>query len=200
MRIFVTGGMGSGKSMLLDYLKEKGAVVILADAVGHENLHDPEMKAELAAAFGDDILDADGEVIRGALAAKAFASPEATARLDAITQPRLYVGILRHIEEAEREHDLVVLEMAILDGRDDFASNADLVVCVTTDPEVRVSRLMAYRGVSEEDARNRLASQVPEERRIAISDVVLTNDGTIDEFRAAIDAWWNQLMATKAEA
>lgn len=188
--IFVTGGIGSGKSTLMDFLERKGAGVVLADEVGHENLHDPAMKVELRDAFGDGIFDADGEVVRSALAARAFADAEHTKLLDSITQPRLYEGCLRHLAELGKTHKAVVLEMAILDGRDDFYKKADVVVAVTTSPEVRVARLMSSRGFSEQDARNRLANQVPEEQRLAIADVVFTNDGTIQEFEAQISAWW----------
>ncbi len=61
LSIFVTGGIGSGKSTLMEFLKEKGAGIVLADEVGHENLHNPEMKAELVKAFGKEILDTNGE-------------------------------------------------------------------------------------------------------------------------------------------
>lgn len=189
--IFVTGGIGSGKSTLMDFLARKGVGIVFADEVGHDNLHDPAMKAELVAAFGQDILDDAGEVVRSALAARAFATPADTARMDAITQPRLYEGCLRRVSELGCDHEVVALEMAILDGRDDFYKNADMVVAVTTSVEVRVARLMASRGFTEEDARNRLASQVPDERRIAIADVVLTNDGTIEEFEAELSRWWD---------
>ncbi len=195
MRIFVTGGIGSGKSTLMAFLEQKGAGVVLADEVGHENLHNPEMKDELAQAFGQDIFDDAGEVIRSALAAKAFSSAQNTQKLDSITQPRLYEGCLRHLAQLEATHKVVVLEMAILDGRDDFYKNADVVAAVTTSPEVRVARLMASRGFSEEDARNRLANQVPEEKRLAISTVVFNNDGTLEEFKAQIEQWWNTAIA-----
>lgn len=191
LSIFVTGGIGSGKSTLMEFLKEKGAGIVLADEVGHENLHNPEMKAELVQAFGKEILDTNGEIIRSELAARAFATPEDTARMDAITQPRLYEGCLRHVASVGQTHEVVVLEMAILDGRDDFYKHADIVVAVTTSPEVRVRRLMESRGFSEEDARNRLASQVPEENRLAIADVVFTNDGTLQEFQDQIQQWWD---------
>lgn len=197
MRIFVTGGIGSGKSTLMAFLEQKGAGVVLADEVGYENLHNAEMKVELAQAFGSDIFDAEGEVIRSALAAKAFSSAQNTQKLDSITQPRLYDGCLRRLAELEQTHKVVVLEMAILDGRDDFYKNADIVAAVTTSPEVRVARLMASRGFSEEDARNRLANQVPEEKRLAISNVVFNNDGTVEEFKAQIEQWWNSEIAPK---
>lgn len=197
LSIFVTGGIGSGKSTLMEFLKEKGAGIVLADEVGHENLHNPEMKAELVQAFGKEILDTNGEIIRSELAARAFATPEDTARMDAITQPRLYEGCLRHVASVGQTHEVVVLEMAILDGRDDFYKHADIVVVVTTSPEVRVRRLMESRGFSEEDARNRLASQVPEENRLAIADVVFTNDGTLQEFQDQIQQWWDSDIAPR---
>ena len=197
LSIFVTGGIGSGKSTLMEFLKEKGAGIVLADEVGHENLHNPEMKAELVQAFGKEILDTNGEIIRSELAARAFATPENTARMDAITQPRLYEGCLRHVASVGQTHEVVVLEMAILDGRDDFYKHADIVVAVTTSPEVRVRRLMESRGFSEEDARNRLASQVPEENRLAIADVVFTNDGTLQEFQDQIKQWWDSDIAPR---
>lgn len=197
LKIFVTGGIGSGKSTLMNFLADKGAGVVLADEVGHENLHNEDMKSELVQAFGKEILDDEGEIIRSALAARAFVAPEATARMDAITQPRLYESCLRHIEELGRNHDVVVLEMAILDGRDDFYKQADIVIAVTASEEVRIQRLMQSRGFSEEDARNRLASQVPEEKRLAIADVVFTNNGSLQEFESQIQQWWDSEIAPK---
>ncbi len=189
MKIFVTGGMGSGKSTFTDYLASLGASVIYADLVGHDNLANPIMKQELVAAFGDQILDDEGVVVRSTLAACAFSSPENTQKLDSITQSYLYDECLRRLDEQEKTCPVVVLEMAILDGRDRFADNADLVVCVTASPEIRIKRLVEYRAIPEEDARNRIARQVPEEQRIAISDVVFVNDTTVEEFQRRIYAW-----------
>lgn len=90
-----------------------------------------------------------------------------------------------------------MLEMAILDGRDDFYQKADIVIAVTTSPEVRIARLMQSRGFSEEDARNRLANQVPEEQRLSIADVVFTNNGSIEEFESQISLWWEHEIAPR---
>ena len=195
LKIFVTGGIGSGKSTLMHFFEKQGAGVLLADEVGHENLFNEEMKAELVDAFGSEILDTKGEIIRSELATRAFSTPENTNLMDSITQPRLYDGCLRHLDDLGKTHKVVVLEMAILDGRDDFYKHADIVIAVTTSPEVRIKRLMESRGFSEEDARNRLARQVPEEQRLAIADVVFTNDGTLDEFEAQIQTWWDKEVA-----
>lgn len=195
LKIFVTGGIGSGKSTLMHFFEKQGAGVLLADEVGHENLFNEEMKAELVDAFGSEILDTKGEIIRSELATRAFSTPENTKLMDSITQPRLYDGCLRHLDDLGKTHKVVALEMAILDGRDDFYKHADIVIAVTTSPEVRIKRLMESRGFSEEDARNRLARQVPEEQRLAIADVVFTNDGTLDEFEAQIQTWWDKEVA-----
>lgn len=195
LKIFVTGGIGSGKSTLMHFFEKQGAGVLLADEEGHENLFNEEMKAELVDAFGSEILDTKGEIIRSELATRAFSTPENTKLMDSITQPRLYDGCLRHLDDLGKTHKVVVLEMAILDGRDDFYKHADIVIAVTTSPEVRIKRLMESRGFSEEDARNRLARQVPEEQRLAIADVVFTNDGTLDEFETQIQTWWDKEVA-----
>ncbi|WP_251197842.1 dephospho-CoA kinase [Anaerotardibacter muris] len=188
-RIFITGGIGSGKSTLLEFLRSHGAGTVEADKVGHEVLTFDDTKAELSEKFGTDIFDEAGNVMRPALAAKAFVSPEATALLDSVTLKRVYAESLRQLDELAKTHDVVALEMAILDGRDDFYKNADVVIAVVTSPEVRIQRLVE-RGLTEEDARNRLKNQVPDERREAIADVVFVNDGTIDEFQQTIDQWW----------
>lgn len=179
----------------MHFFEKQGAGVLLADEVGHENLFNEEMKAELVDAFGSEILDTKGEIIRSELATRAFSTPENTKLMDSITQPRLYDGCLRHLDDLGKTHKVVVLEMAILDGRDDFYKHADIVIAVTTSPEVRIKRLMESRGFSEEDARNRLARQVPEEQRLAIADVVFTNDGTLEEFEAQIQTWWDKKVA-----
>lgn len=193
-RIFITGGIGSGKSTLLDFLTDQGVAAVEADKVGHQVLTFSDTKAELAEKFGEDIFDQDGEVIRSALAAKAFVSPEKTALLDSVTQRRVYAESLRQLDELAKTHEVVALEMAILDGRDDFYKNADVVLALITSPEVRIQRLV-QRGLTEEDARNRLKNQVPDEKRIAISDVVLTNDGSLDEFKQEIEQWWSRFKS-----
>ena len=197
-RIFITGGIGSGKSTLLDHLRADGVGTVEADKVGHEVLTFDDTKAELREKFGEDIFDAQGNVVRPALAAKAFVSPEATALLDSVTLKRVYAESLRQLDELAKDHDAVALEMAILDGRDDFYKNADVVIAVVASPEVRIKRLVE-RGLTEEDARNRLANQVPDERREAIADVVLVNDGSVEEFQQAIETWYSSFMGEDAQ-
>ena len=197
MKIFVTGGMGSGKSTLIDFLSEKGAPVLDADKVGHENLHDPAMKSELREAFGDDIFDEAGEVIRPKLGAAAFVDQEHTDLLNSITRTRLYSRCLEKLEELEKTNDIVVLEMAILNPYDGFADNADVVAIVVAPLEDRVARQVA-RGFAEEDVRNRIAQQITDDERRMMADVVFENDGTLEHLKGQIDAWWESLTTQRA--
>ena len=186
-RIFITGGIGSGKSTLLDFLCSQGVATVEADKVGHEVLTFADTKAELAEKFGSDIFDEKGDVVRSALAAKAFVSPEMTALLDSVTLKRVYAESLRQLDNLAQTHDFVALEMAILDGRDDFYKNADVVLAVVG------------RGLTEEDARNRLKNQVPDSKREAIADMVFTNNGTIEDFENEIALWWESFKNEAAK-
>ena len=196
-KIFVTGGIGSGKSTLMDFLHKQGAATIYADEVGRNNLYLPQVRSQIQQVFGADVFDEAGEVITHALAQKAFASPQATAQLDAITLPVLYEGCLAALDKAAATHDVVVLEMAILDGRDDFAHHADLVIAVVAPVEARIAHLVKERGFSEADVRSRLARQVSDEKRIALADVVFTNDATLAEFEQHILQWWQAFQQAR---
>ena len=121
-----------------------------------------------------------------------------TALLDSVTLKRVYAESLRQLDNLAQTHDFVVLEMAILDGRDDFYKNADVVLAVVTTPEVRIARLIG-RGLTEEDARNRLKNQVPDSKREAIADVVFTNNGTIEDFENEIVLWWESFKNEAAK-
>ena len=186
-----------GQIDLMRFFEAKGAGVVYADEVGHENLHNAVMKDELRAAFGNKIFDSEGEIIRSELAACAFSSPQNTALLDSITQPRLYEGCLRHIGDLGRAMRWLCSKWPFLTGAMTFYQKADIVIAVTTSPEVRIARLMQSRGFSEEDARNRLANQVPEEQRLSIADVVFTNNGSIEEFESQISLWWEHEIAPR---
>ncbi len=138
-----------GQIDLMRFFEAKGAGVVYADEVGHENLHNAVMKDELRAAFGNKIFDSEGEIIRSELAACAFSSPQNTALLDSITQPRLYEGCLRHIGDLGRAMRWLCSKWPFLTGAMTFYQKADIVIAVTTSPEVRIARLMQSRGFSK---------------------------------------------------
>ena len=191
LRIGLTGGIGAGKSTVSAALAEHGAVVVDADRIAREVVAPgtPGLD-EVVTAFGRQVLTADGALDRPALAAVVFADPAARARLDGIVHP-LVRRRATELERAAREADpdaVVVHDVPLLVETGQAASY-DLVLVVETGEDVRVARLVA-RGLTEDDARGRIAAQATDDQRRAVADVVLRNEGTPEELRAEVDRFW----------
>ena len=142
-------------------------------------------------AFGEGVLSADGSLDRGALAAIVFSDSQALAQLNAITHPRIAQRSSALLAAAP-DDAVVVYEIPLLaeSGR---VGEWDLVVVVDAPDEVRVARLVA-RGLSEVDARSRMAAQADRESRLALADVVVDNSAGSDELAAAVDSLWDLLV------
>jgi dephospho-CoA kinase len=193
-RIGLTGGMGSGKSVAAIRLSERGCGVIEADAVARDlTAAGTDVLAAIVDAFGSSVLTEDGALDRRALAAEAFSSEDRTEALNAITHPALVREIVRRIEDAERaDPDGVLVVDAALLVQWDILDLFDLVVVVQAPVEIRIDRLVAA-GFGEGDARRRMASQLSDEEMRAEADVVLVNDGSIEELKRAVDELWRSL-------
>jgi dephospho-CoA kinase len=199
-RIGLTGGMGSGKSEVARSLAELGAHVIEADAVARDLVAPgTDTLRAIAAEFGESVLNADGSLDRRALAAAAFGSAEATSRLNAITERPLIDEIVRRAEELSRRHPggVLVVDAALL-VQWDILDLFDHVLVVRAAADVRVGRLVAA-GFGEDDVRKRIASQLPEETMLEAADTVIENEGTIEELRARVAAFWESLPAGTTE-
>jgi len=199
-RIGLAGGMGSGKSEVAALLEEHGALVVEADAVARDMVAaGTDVLGELVGAFGDGILRDDGSLDRRALAEAAFASERTVAVLNAITHPPLVGELVRRAEELERENPdgLLVIAAALL-VQWDVLDLFDTVLVVEAPVETRVERLVAG-GFSEADARGRIASQLSDEEMSSAADEVITNDGSLEELRAAVDAFWRSLPIHEGE-
>ena len=189
--IGLTGGIGSGKSTVSQFLRELGAVLIDADQVGHEAYQpNTETWREVVAAFGEQILTPDGEIDRRELGGIVFGDAELLARLNLIMHPRMYEMMKAQIEEyRQRGADVVVLEAAVLLE----AGWTPLVdeVWVTVAPESTVvERTRERTGLSEEQVLARIRSQMSSEERAKRADVVVNNDGTQDELKAKVKELW----------
>jgi dephospho-CoA kinase len=188
LRIGLTGGIGSGKSTVSGLLAARGAVVIDADRIAREVVEPgtPGLAA-VAEAFGEQVLRPDGSLDRAALAAIVFADSAARGRLDGIVHP-LVRARSAELAAAVPADAVVVHDVPLLveTGR---TGSYDVVLVVQADPEVRVRRLVR-RGLSEGDARARIAAQATDEQRRAVADVVLDNNGTEEELAAQVDRFW----------
>lgn len=193
--IAVTGGIASGKSAVAARLAEHGAVVVDADRLAREVVEPgtPGL-ARIAEEFGPEFLTADGALDRARLGALIFADPAKRHALNAITHPAIL----------ERSHELfaaagaadpdavVVYDVPLLVDTERTAE-FDLVVAVVADADERVRRMVELRGMDRADAERRIASQASDAERIAIADVVIDANGSLDATNAQADALWERL-------
>ena len=132
----------------------------------------------MSTAFGSDILHPDGSLRRAELARRAFATPEATSLLNAITHPRIQAETSRQFAQAEAAgQPRVVYDMPLLIDNG-LHTGMDLVIVVHADEDTRIRRLMRHRGLDEADIRRRIASQIDEATRLRAADIILDNNGT----------------------
>ena len=188
LRIGLTGGIGSGKSTVSRLLAAHGVHVIDADVLAREVVAPgtPGLAA-VVAAFGERVVGPDGGLDRPALAAVVFGDPAARGTLDGIVHPLVRARAVDLISALP--DDAVVVQDIPLLVETGQAGSFDLVLVVEADLEIRVARLV-QRGLSEEDARARIAAQATDEQRRAVADVVLDNSGTPEELAAQVDRFW----------
>ena len=199
MRIIgLTGGIASGKSLVTEQLAERGATVIDADKVGHAAyLKGSETFDAVVAEFGEEIVGADGEIDRKALGGKVFGDPAARRRLEGIVWPAMRTMMEAQLETLRAEDSgIVVIEAAVLIEAD-WLPIVDEVWVVSASPAVARKRLSERNGLNEEQAEARLQAQLTNDARRSYADVVIENDGTLEELTAAVDAAWSKLE-TKA--
>jgi dephospho-CoA kinase len=202
----LTGGIGSGKSTVARLLAELGAVVIDADAIVRE-LQAPgsPLLAELAAAFGPQILTAAGELDREALGALVFRDARARERLNAIMHPRVGAEMLRRLAAArERGAPLVVLDIPLLfEGQRAGTGTAarvafDATVVVYAAEAQQVERQVGRDGRPREEALRRVRAQMPLEEKKALADVVIDNSGSPEETERQVRRFYQAITAAPA--
>lgn len=194
-KIFIIGGMGAGKSMATKALVEEGLPFIDLDEVGHEVLTRDYVKADLVEAFGEDILTAEGEVDRPALAAKAFVNEIQTSLLNSITMPRIEETFADRIDELAKESEAVVVEYSAFKNRSiSLAADADCIIAVLAPLDMRIERAVAA-GWDEEDVKRRIARQITDAERIEVADVVFHNDSTPEDLKRQVVEWWDAFKA-----
>jgi dephospho-CoA kinase len=192
LRVGLTGGIGSGKSTVAGRLAEHGATVIDADRLAREVVEPgTDGLRRVTDEFGPEVLTGAGALDRAALAARVF-GPDAAAgareRLNAIMHPLIAARTAELIAAAAS--DAVVVHDVPLLVENGLAPGYHLVLVVDADPEVRVRRLVEQRGLTEADARGRIAAQATEAQRRAVADVWLDNNAASDVLLAEVDALW----------
>ena len=192
IKVGLTGGVGSGKSQAAQLLADRGAVVVDADRLAREVVAPgtPGLRRVIEV-FGDDVLDTDGALDRPAMAALVFGDAQARARLEAIVHP-LVGARAAELMAAAAVDAVVVYDVPLLVERAN-AAGYDLVVVVDASDDVRIDRLVRLRGWTEADAQARMRAQAGREERLAVADVVLANEGSLEELTEQVDALWQSL-------
>ena len=192
LSIGLTGGIGTGKSLVSNLLNDLGATVVNADLLGHEAYLPGTVGFDMVVdAFGDQIVGEDGTVDRKKLGPIVFSSPQNMSKLNAIMHPLIRDMIQGQLEEySSNGTDVVVVEAAVLieAGWQDLF---DEVWVVTSDKETVIERLKDRNSLSREDAIARIESQMSNDERVGHSNVVISNDGTTDELADDVEQIWN---------
>jgi dephospho-CoA kinase len=196
VRVGLTGGIASGKSMVAEELAARGAVIIDADLLAREVVEPgtPALAA-IIDRFGPEVVR-DGQLDRARLAQIVFADPLARRDLERIVHPAVRARAAE-LERAAGDAAVVVHVIPLLvetGQHQDF----DLVVTVDADHETQIQRLMLRNGLSRAEAESRIAAQASREDRKRAADVVLDNTGSLAQLREQIDALWAELSSAVA--
>ncbi len=184
----LTGGTGSGKSTVAEYLKELGYIVVDADIIARSvTAKGSPVLDDLSKAFGNDIIDENGELIRKKLGSIVFGDPEKLEQLNVIMRQALDEKMLAALGKAseERLYGKVFFDAPTLfeSKREDFV---DKIWVVAADRETRIARIMKRDGISREEVEKRMLSQLPDDVKIARADLVIYNDGTLEDLRQKV--------------
>jgi dephospho-CoA kinase len=190
----LTGGIGAGKSTVGSMLATRGAVVVDADVLAREAIAPGTPGFErVVELFGEEVLTPTRDLDRERIAAIVFDDEGKRRALEGIVHPE--VG--RRIAEKVREHAgtdrVVVLDSPLLIETGAY-EGCDVVIVVRTSVQTQVTRLVA-RGMEETDARARIAAQLPTERKVAVADLVIDNEGTKEDLDREVDRIWEELRA-----
>ncbi|MEU0579385.1 dephospho-CoA kinase [Streptomyces griseoincarnatus] len=198
LTVGLTGGIGAGKSEVSRLLVERGAVLIDADRIAREVVEPgtPGLAA-VVEAFGEEILAEDGSLDRPRLGALVFNHPDKLATLNSIVHP-LVGARSRELEEAAPEDAVVVHDVPLL-TENGLARLYDVVIVVDASTGTQLDRLVRLRGMSEEDARARMAAQATREQRRAVADIVIDNDVPLDALEHRVEEVWADLVRRARE-
>ena len=186
LRVGLTGGIASGKSVVADYFADLGATVIDTDVIAR-TVVEPGQPAldEIRQQFGPDIVTADGRLDRKALRAIVFADDGKRHRLEAIVHPKIREEAARQAAAASGPYHIVVVPLL---AESPMKAEMDRILVVDCREDVQLARLMARDAETEEQAIRMIEAQVSREERLSIADDVIRNDGSLEDTRTQVEA------------
>ena len=168
MRIALTGGIACGKSLVARFLNEFGVATVDADDIVHELIPDPDERRRIAA--------------------EVFADPEKRKELEARIHPLVKERIARWLEDFRQKTEVRLAVIPLL-FETHWDADYDIICCVTSERGLQVSRMMATRGYTREEAESRLKAQMPVEEKAAKSHYVIENNGSAEELKSKVAAF-----------
>lgn len=194
--IGVTGGIASGKSLVSDYLTARGFPIVDADIVAREVVAPQSMGLKrVAAAFGNQVINAEGRLNRKQLGKIVFADSAQLKLLNDILQPLIRKQIEQELQHLiDQGHENIFLVAPLL-FEQNYQSMCDEIMVVAVSHEEQLQRLMNRDHLDEQQARARIAAQWPLSRKIALADIVINNDGTIAQTQAQLADWIKRTIA-----
>ena len=195
LKVALTGGIATGKSYVLARLKDRGIPTVDADDLVHEALGPGTVTTQaIAAQFGDAFLEPDGSIDRKLVAAKVFAEPDARRQLEAIVHPVVYDAIRSWFDALDRPVGVASIPLLYESGREkDF----DFVVVTVCPPDVQLQRLLQRDRMTEEQARQRIAAQMPAEDKAARGNFVIRTEHSTVETDRQVENLIEALRRTK---
>lgn len=192
----VTGGIGSGKSTFARLLERLGGTLVDADRVGHQVLLVPEVAAALIEVFGPQIADEQGQIVRRELGRCAFATAAGYAQLNRIVRPALEAQLWEEVDrQCAATGDGVVIVDAALIYEWDVQDRFDLIVAVDAPEPLRCRRAAARQGLSEAEVLRRMDWQLPAQEKVGRADIVVHNDGFLEDLAARSELVWRRISA-----
>lgn len=194
--IGLTGNIGTGKSTILQMLRERGARTIDADKIAHEVMApDGSAYAAIVEAFGEEVLSPDGTIDREKLGQIVFNDPAKLSLLEQIVHPAVLERINAEAESASE--DIIVIEAIKLLEAGMSIALCDQIWVVVSPVEQQIERLVESRGMSRSAAEARMASQSPQAFKTSHADVVIDNSGSIEDLEKQVEAAWRTLYVSQ---
>jgi len=194
----LTGGIASGKSTVSRMFEALGARIVDADRIAREVVAPGrEAWSKIVEHFGRGILLPDGSIDREKLGRIVFDDAEARAALNSITNPAIIADIAGRVTtHIEQDTPLVMIDAALLFEIGVKGSAVGEVILVTVEEEIQVERIVRRNGLTPEDARKRIAAQMPLEEKKHLADHVIDSSGTLEETRRQVEALWDKLTGS----
>ncbi len=189
LKIGLTGGIGSGKSTVAGMLRERGAAIIDADAISRASTAPGgAAMAAIAAQFGPEFITPEGALNRERMRERVFQDPQARQQLEAIIHPLVAQETARQTQAAiDAGHRCLVFDVPLLAESAHWRGRVDRVLVVDCSAQTQISRVMARSGLKAEEVERIIAAQSSREKRLAMADWVILNDGlSLDELRGRV--------------